>query len=194
LAIGLRVSLDDAERIKVNATDLIKKSRSSAPKQVVITKKKGKSKVRKTSKKVINVSSLNIEGTKEIDKELLEEIIEARLTEIFDLVLAQLEQSGCGASMPAGVVLTGGSAMMPNITKIAKKVFKVPARIGYPKGLDGLADEIASPAYATIQGLILHGAGSAGDIGFVESASAPTGGEGGNVFSKVGNWFRNLIP
>jgi cell division protein FtsA len=190
LAIGLRISLDDAERVKVNANDLIKKSRMRASKKVNISKKDKK----KTSSKIIDVSSLNVEGTKDIDKELFDEIIEARLTEIFDLVISQLEQSGCGASMPAGVVISGGTALTPGITKIAKKVFKVPARIGYPKGLEGLAEEIASPAYSTIQGLILYASKSEGDVGVTEGMRVSNGEGGENVFSKVRNWIKNLLP
>ena len=190
LAIGLRISLDDAERVKVNASDLLKKGRSRGIRKIEIGKKQNRAK----SSKVIDVSSLNIERTKEIDRELFDEIIEARLTEVFDLVIAQLEQSGCGASMPAGVVLTGGTALTPNITKVAKKVFKVPARIGYPKGLEGLAEEIASPAYSTIQGLILYGAGSEGEGGLTENVRGVGGESKENVFSKVLQWIKNLMP
>jgi len=198
LAIGLRVNLDDAERIKVNAADLLKgkvKGEKSGKSVDVNSKAKNKKKSKKNKSKVIDVSSLGIEGTKEIDKELFEEIIEARLSEIFDLVLAQISQAGSDTSMPAGVVLTGGCAMLPSITKITKRVLKVPARIGYPKGLEGLVDEISSPAYSTIQGLVLYGMGSNGESRLSESISGGGGGEGvGNIFSKVGGWFKNLIP
>lgn len=193
LAIGLRVSLDDAERIKVNAMDLLKRKKGSA-KKVDIGRKPKEGKGRSTSK-VIDISSLGIEGSEEIEKELFEEIIEARLSEIFDLVIAQLEQSGCGASMPAGVVLTGGCAMLPNITRIAKKIFKVPARVGYPKGLEGLVDEISGPAYSTIQGLILYGATSAGEGRISEPVGVGSSSDGiGSMVSKVGKWFKNLMP
>lgn len=194
LAIGLRVSLDDAERIKVNAADLLKKKKASGVKKVEIGKKKTEKS--KKGSHVVDISSLGIEGIAEIDRELFDEIIEARLSEIFDLVIAQLEQSGCGSSMPAGVVLTGGSALLPNITKVAKKVFKVPARIGYPKGLEGLVDEISNPAFSTIQGLILYGARSeGGGEGRFGEPVGVAGSEGiGSVFSKVGRWFKNLMP
>jgi cell division protein FtsA len=191
LAIGLRVSLDDAERVKVNAFDLMKGKASGGEivSEASNDKKKG---VRKT--KVIDVSSLGIDGTKEIDRTLFEEIIEARFSEIFDLIIAQLQQSGVGTSMPAGVVLTGGSSMLPNITKIAKKVFKVPARVGYPKGLEGLVDEIISPAYSTTQGLILYGANSNGEGRISDSVGSVKGDGVGGIFSKVGRFFKNLIP
>ena len=190
LAIGLRVSLDDAEKVKINAADLLKRKKSAVDKKREV----GKKKVERSKSKVIDISSLSIEGATEIERDLFEEIIEARLGEIFDLVIAQLEQSGCGASMPAGIVITGGSAALPNITKVAKKVFKVPARIGYPKGLEGLVDEISGPAYSTLQGLILYGASSGGEGRFKDNGGG-VGVEGvGSIFSKVGKWFKNLMP
>ena len=173
LAIGLRVSLEDAEKIKVNASELMKKK--SKNKEVEINKNKKKKEDNKNKdKKVIDVSELAIEDVDEIDRALFKEIIEARLSEIFELVKDQLEQSGTGTSMPAGVVITGGGAQLPGITKIAKRVFKVPARVGYPKNLDGLADEITGPAYSTIQGLITYGNTHEGERGSLDG-----GGMGG---------------
>ncbi len=188
IAIGIRVSLEDAERIKVNANDFLKGKSS----RIVDVSKDSK----KKKPKVIDVSSLEIEGVKEIDRVLFEEIVEARLAEIFDLVTAQLEQSGVSADMPAGVVLTGGTALLPNITNIAKKVLKVPARVGYPKGLEGLVDEISGPAFSTIYGLILYGAeGGGGESKISEriGGSQLKSGVGG-IFSKIGNWLKNLLP
>jgi cell division protein FtsA len=190
LAIGLRVSLDDAERIKVNASELLSGKKAGGKSVNISTSVK-----KQKGSKEIDVSSLGIEGTKAIDRGLFDEIIEARLAEIFDLIVEQISQSGIDASMPAGVVLTGGSALLPNITKTAKKVLKVPARVGYPKGLGGLVDEISSPAFSTIQGLILYGATSDGEGRVGEGVGGGVGGGGiGNVFSKVGKWFKNLIP
>ncbi|MBN2016493.1 cell division protein FtsA [Candidatus Dojkabacteria bacterium] len=191
LAIGLRVSLDDAERIKTNIADII---RSQGGKRQVDIGGKKKGEKGKKRAKVVDVSSLGIEGTDEVDKELFDEIIEARLSEIFDLVTAQIAQSGTDTTMPAGVVVTGGSALLPNVTKIAKKIFKVPARVGYPKGLEGLVDEISSPAFSTIQGLILYGSKSNGEGRMNEGVTMTGGGGVGNILSKVGGWFKNLIP
>lgn len=191
LAIGLRVSLDESERIKINAADLMK-GRKTGIRKIDVSKDKKSSK--RKGKRVIDVSSLGIEGTREVEQDLFEEIIEARLSEIFDLVVAQVEQSGTWASMPAGVVLTGGTALLPSITKIAKKVLKVPARVGYPKGLEGLVDEITSPAFSTIQGLIFYGTSSGGE-GRVSESIGALGTDGvGNIISKVGRWFKNLLP
>lgn len=191
LAIGLRVSLDEAERIKVNAADILKSKRNTGKK--IDIDPKGKKEKGKRKNKFIDVSSLGIEGTSEIERELFDEIIEARLSEIFDLVIAQLSQAGSNVTMPAGVVLTGGCAQLPNITKVTKKIFKVPARVGYPKGLEGLVDEISGPSFSTIQGLVLYGADSNGEGRISEGVKFSGEGVGG-AFSKVGKWFKNLIP
>ncbi len=188
LAIGLRVNLDDAEKIKVNAADILKGNKVKK-KSIDINSSDKQDK----KSKFVDISSLGVEGMKEIDQGLFDEIIEARLSEIFDLVLAQLSQAGSNVEMPAGVVLTGGTAQLPNITRITKKVFKVPARIGYPKSLEGLVDEISGPAFSTIQGLVLYGSDSNGAGGIGESGGI-SGDKGVDVFSKVGRWFKNLIP
>jgi len=192
LAIGLRVSLDDAERIKMNASDLLKGKVKNA-RHVDVDFKEKDEKVKKRTK-IIDISSLGIEGTNEVDRDLFDEIIEARLSEIFDLVIAQISQVGTDITMPAGVVLTGGSAMLPNITRITKKVLKVPARVGYPKGIEGLIDEISSPAYSTIHGLLLYGVKGNSEGKLSEGFRGGSGEGVGNIFSKVGNWFKNLLP
>lgn len=201
LAIGLRVSLEDAEKIKLNADEL---TRTNKPKESIseATKKRqqilgqeAKEQAEKKQKSdVIDVSSLDIDGVNTVSKKLFGEIIEARLSEIFDIVIRQVEQSSFETRLPAGVVITGGTAMVPGITNIAKKVFGVPARVGHPKGLEGLIDEISTPAYAVVQGLAMYGAQ---DEGFAQSRSTgsttkSTTKEG--VFGKISGFIRNLLP
>lgn len=190
LAIGLRVSLEDAERIKLNADELMKQSVRSK----IDDKQKGEDEKASGKKKdIIDVSSLEIEGMNTISRKMFEEIVEARLSEIFDLVIDQVEQSGNEIKLPAGIVLTGGTAQIPEITSIAKKVFGVPARVGYPKGLEGLVDEINGPAYAVSQGLVLYGAqDESGGRGMGVSSGSSDSGDG--LFSKLGDFFKNLLP
>ncbi len=207
LAIGLRVSLEDAERIKLNAEELIKMSGKPIPVSE-LTKRRERllgqgdgedydedfaQKENKKSRDNIDVSSLEISGVKTVSKKLFEEIIEARLSEIFDIIVRQVEDSGNNAKLPAGVVITGGSASVPGITNIAKKVFGIPARVGYPKGLGGLMDEIAGPAYAVSQGLIMYGAANEGYKGMRRPMSSKqNNGEG--VMGKFKSFFKNLLP
>lgn len=202
LAIGLRVSLEDAEKIKLNAEELMRtntvKKESSATKRRknVVGQKEdpdAKAKAKKIDKDAIDISSLDIPGVRKISKKLFTEITEARLSEIFDIVIRQVEQSGYDTRLPAGIVLTGGTALLPGVTTIAKKVFGVPARIGYPKGLDGLVDEIASPAYSVAQGLIIYGSV---DEGYSQTrAQVPSAsGSGGGTFGKLKGFISNLLP
>ena len=210
LAIGLRVSLEDAEKIKLNAEELMR--HTGKPSSVSeMTKRRERllgqlsgddddaeveEPVEKESKKlrdIIDVSSLEINGVKTISRKMFEEIIEARLSEVFDIVIRQVEESGNVAKLPAGVVITGGSAMVPGISNIAKKVFGIPARVGYPKGLGGLVDEIAGPAYAVSQGLIMYGSANEGYKGIRRSASSKQN-SGDGFFGKVKGFFKNLMP
>lgn len=202
LAIGLRVNLEDAERIKLNADELIKTSKKpgvseATKKRKLLLNEKVDEDIDdepETKKKdVIDISSLEIDGMKTISKKLFDDIIEARLSEIFDIVIQQVEQSGNEARLPAGVVVTGGSSMIPGITSIAKKVFGVPARVGYPKGLDGLTDEISSPAYAVSQGLILSGSTDETYSNSKRQISLKANNQSG-IWGKVKGFFKNLIP
>lgn len=209
LAIGLRVSLEDAEKIKLNAEELMRSSRSAGNEELDSSKRReallrhGKlsgapepekdDKKEKPKKDVIDVTSLDIQGVKHISKRLFGEIIEARLSEIFDIVIRQVEQSGNETRLPAGIVVTGGSALVPGITNISKKVFGVPARIGYPNGLGGLVDEISSPAYSVVQGLTLYGTT---DEGYdVTNSRVPSrSGNKQNVVSRLRGFIKNLLP
>lgn len=203
LAIGLRVTLEDAEKIKINAEELMKvpvkfpvsestKRREKLLNQYMEEDDK-EDKETKKAKEIIDVSGLEINGVRTISRKMFEEIVEARLSEIFDMVIRQVEESGNVAKLPAGVVITGGAALLPSITKIATKVFGIPARVGLPKGLGGLVDEISGPAYSVVQGLIQYGSTSEGYKGLRKPGPAKSGGEGG-VFSKIKGFFKNLMP
>ncbi len=189
LAAGLRLSLDDAEKVKLNVEKLMK--RAIKEKEETEESKKGK----KESAEIIDVTELEIEGVKTISRKLFNEIVGERIEEIFELVRDNIAQNNHEYKLPAGVVITGGSAELQGITQIAKKVFGVPARIGTPRGLGGLTDGISAPAYAVAQGLVLHGMmhdeySSSGGGG----AAQKTSGSGEGLSAKVTSFFRNLLP
>jgi cell division protein FtsA len=83
------------------------------------------------------------------------EIIELRVQEIFTLVKEQFDAVGVLDKLGCGVVLTGGSAIMPGMTELAERIFRVPVRRGVPPHLGALVDQVNSPMYATSVGLIL---------------------------------------
>jgi len=90
----------------------------------------------------------------EISRALLANIIEARVEEIFNLVLQELKRSGYDGLLPAGIVLTGGSSLLPGMRTMANRIFGVPVRIARPEGLVGMTDRLNSPAFATSVGLL----------------------------------------
>lgn len=85
----------------------------------------------------------------------IDEIIEARLEEIFEGVQHELRKAGRAGKLPSGVVLTGGGAELKNIAEFAKKHLGLAARIGKPTGYGGVVEGIESPAFATAVGLML---------------------------------------
>jgi len=84
----------------------------------------------------------------------LAEIIQARMEEIFQLVLQEIRRSGYDGLLPAGVVLTGGSSQIPGARQLASQVMGLPTRIAQPQNLVGLTDQLHSPAYSTSVGLL----------------------------------------
>ncbi len=93
-----------------------------------------------------------------LKREILGEILEPRIEEIFTLIYSELISSGYAEMASSGVVVTGGSAELPGISDIAEQIFNAPARIGYPRGITGLTELVNQPMYATAVGLVLHGA------------------------------------
>lgn len=85
----------------------------------------------------------------------LSEIIELRVQEILTLVKEQLAAAGALDKLGCGIVLTGGSAIMPGMTELAERIFRLPVRRGVPSQVGALVDEVNSPMYATGVGLIL---------------------------------------
>lgn len=205
LAIGLRVSLEEAEKIKLNAEELMKNTYTVDEESEATKRRKAllgadndeeenDKKDTKKKKDIIDISSLEIKGMKTMSKKLFNEIVEARLSEIFDIVIRQVEQSGNETRLPAGIVITGGSALIPGIASVAKKVFGVPARVAYPKGLGGLVDEISSPAYSVGHGLILYGSSEEGFETSSKRTSVKSSKKSGGVGSRLTSFFKNLLP
>ena len=89
-----------------------------------------------------------------VSRKDLVHIIEARVEEIFSLVLQEIKRSGYDGLLPAGMVLTGGSSALPGIRQLASQVLGLPVQIAQPKNLSGMVDQLQSPAYATSVGLL----------------------------------------
>jgi len=137
IAAGLRTPSAEAEKIK---------------------RKYGCAMAKLVSKEeMIQVQSVGGRKPRELPRQLLCEIIEPRLEEIFQLVNREIHKVGLEDLLSAGVVLTGGTALISGIEELGEQVFEMPVRVGKPNGIGGLVDVVNSPMYATGVGLVLWG-------------------------------------
>lgn len=120
-----------------------------------------------------------------INRMELVHIIEARVEEIFSLMLQEIKRSGYDGLLPAGMVLTGGSSALPGIRQLASEVLGMPVRLAQPEKLVGMVDKLRSPAYATSVGLI-QWATQMNEVGALMSAQPQ------RAFSSDRNWDKFL--
>lgn len=168
LAIGLRVSLESAEKIKLAlgakpkfaiTAESFEDSPMDKPGKVAKT---GTSAGRQGEADELDISNLGLaEELKKVSrKTLVEGIIKPRLVEIFTYVGMEIQKSGYGGLTPSGVVITGGGAETIGTLDICRSRLVMPSRLGAPSGLSGLIDELNGPSYATATGLIVYGMGN----------------------------------
>ncbi len=142
-----------------------------------------------------SVRSFGEEKPVQVSRKDLAMIIEARVAEIFDLVLAEIKRSGYDGLLPAGVVLTGGVCNLPGIRSLGTQILRLPVQIAKPENLFGLVDQLHSPAYSTSVGL-LYWALIMND----SESPAPRRGasriraEGGTGWEKFTRFLRSLLP
>ena len=110
------------------------------------------------------VKSLGDEQPRELPREMLVEIIEPRMQEILQMVREEVIKSGYIDMLPAGVVLTGGGALMRGTIQLAEKILGMPTRMGLPQGVGGLNDTVQSPVYTTGVGLVIYAAKVRADL------------------------------
>lgn len=184
LAIGLRISLESAEKIKL--------ALSVPPKVAVEVDEAGQPHEKKESDQ-LDIAALAIEeDLRQVSKKtLVDGIMKPRLREILNMAKIEIQKSQLLGLTPSGVVLTGGGAATAGMAELAKQELGMPVRIGVPAGATGLVDEIASPAYAASLGLVMHGAQYQQEelrlplIGRIEVK---------NVFERSINWLKSLLP
>ena len=138
IAIGLRTSVDVAEKVKLEFGNAM-------PREI-------------NKKEDINLAEIDSQEEGIVSRYHVSEIIEARLEEIFTLVNKELKKIGKDKLLPAGVVLTGGTAKLPGCVDLAKNILGLPAQTGFPEPLGGLVDKVDEPSFVTAVGLILWGA------------------------------------
>jgi cell division protein FtsA len=176
LAIGLRLSLESAEKIKIALSK--------------VSSKKAKT----VEEDQVDISTLGAEENKKVSKKtLVEGIIRPRLNEVFTMVKIQLDKERLTSRVPSGVIVTGGGANIVGIEESAKRVLSLPVRVGYPRGIGGLVDDIINPSFATPVGLIIWGVGLAPRqnlTSFTKRIKLPTKG----ITKKLIDVIRDLLP
>lgn len=170
IAIGLRVPYDVAESIKLQYGDC-------RPKEI-------------DPDNVFNITPFGGEKIV-VGWQDLAFVVEARVEELFDLVLQSLKQSGYKGMLPAGIVLTGGSAQLRGITSVAERVLNVPARVAAPKQLVGLVDALRSPSYATSVGLLQW---AMGGYNTYRPRHEGRSGQRREWGRRLGGWFKIFLP
>lgn len=184
LAIGLRVSLETAEKIKLALSKKVKKNTLSEAKTG-------------SEADELDLTAMGVTEVSKISKKtLLEGIIRPRLNEIFTMVRIELEKEGLANRIPSGAIITGGGADTAGVIESAKRMLSLPVRIGIPKGVGGLVDDVINPAYSTCIGLLIYGskagAGAENMTGFTKKIKLPAKASG--IFGKIISSVRDLLP
>ena len=170
IAIGLGAPLHEAEEIKHNfgvaMNSMVKED------------------------EMIEVPSVGGRNNRTMKKRVLASIIEDRFREIFELIAHEIEKTHFHTLMASGVVLTGGTCIMPGADQLASQVLNLPVRVGFPENISGLREMIYSPKYATSVGLVRYGITSnQGKLHFA--------GDDTNLFHKVSrrmkDWMQNFF-
>lgn len=156
LAIGLRSSLESAEKIKLELGRIDRK-------EVAIDETDSEDRKEKREKEkrddILEVSKLELAEDLGVlsKKTLVDGIIKPRLTEIFTLIGMEIKRSGFSGLLPAGIVITGGAAETIGLAAVGKEVLRMSVRIAQPTGVVGLIDEVTTPAYSAAIGLLIYG-------------------------------------
>lgn len=133
----------------------------------------------------IEVPSVGGREPREISRQTLCEIVELRMEEILTMAYKEIVKSGYEDILAAGIVLTGGTALLEGITELAEHVFNMPVRRGRPMGFGGLTDVVNSPMYSTGVGLVFH----ASKYLSKETLTTKGGSFLGDIFRKIKKWF-----
>lgn len=196
LAIGLRISLESAEKIKLFLSQTQAK-RIVRPDDL---EKEDKEKVELTrTSDEIDLDFLKLpEDIRKVSrKTLVDGIIRPRLNEIFTMIGLEIKKSGFGGQTPSGVVITGGGAKTIGVQDAAKRMLAMPVRIGIPQGMKGIIDEIQDPSFSTVVGLIVYGAKQEVASSLPLGISLPSFIKfppGGKSFRKIIDFIKSFIP
>jgi cell division protein FtsA len=137
VAIGLRTSIDTAEKIKIEYGSVLPSEMSD--------------------RDMIDLSSVSKVDTQSVSKKYMAEIMQARYFEIFSLIKSELQRIGRSGMLPAGAVLTGAAVKAPGVLDLARDVLGLPVQMGFPVDIGGVIEKVDDPAYATALGTLVWG-------------------------------------
>ncbi len=194
LAGVLKVSLEDAENLKLHAASLLKTNDGKYILDDKVDDRSREGEEMSDISDIIDVSKFNIEGVKTISRKLFLSVIEERVQEIFEFIIENVQSAGFNYKLPAGVVITGGSSQLPFISTMSKKTFGVSARVAHPNVLKGLVDGISDPEFSVVQGLILYGMQDEIFRGGGNYSNYRSVNRKGYGIGKITNFIRRLFP
>jgi cell division protein FtsA len=171
LAIGLRTSIDVAEKLKIDYGHCV-------PQDI-------------NKKELIDLASVGADMKEEVSLRYVAEIIEARMEEILEKVDFELESIGRSGLLPAGVVFTGGGAKISGLIELAKNKLGLPASLGYSLDISGLSEKVGDLSFTTAVGLVKWGANLQSNFrNSIFKASRNVE----KVGNKIKSWFKSLVP
>jgi len=171
LAVGLRTSIEEAEKIKISYGSAVENNASP--------------------EKLVEISGTNGKEKHNVSKKFLVEIIEPRVSEIFNFVGMEVKKSGCYNMIPGGIVITGGSSLLPGISEVAEQVLNLPSRLGRPHYEGELADMINDPSYSEAIGLLSFATEKYSIGRSFQSTKRKTGVK--NIFTKIFSWLKDFF-
>ena len=132
----------------------------------------------------VQVPSVGDRTSRQLARQTLAQVVEARYRELFSLIQAELRRSGFENMIAAGLVMTGGASRIEGAEELAEEIFHMPVRLAVPQYVTGLSDVVSNAIHATGVGLLLYG----NQAGSGRSLLPPSGGD--TFFDRVRSWFR----
>ncbi len=169
IAVGLRAPYTEAEKIKT-------KYGSCVSKNIQIDE-------------TVEVAGMGGHKPRKIQRQILGEILEPRMEELFTLIKREIYRAGMENNITSGVVVTGGTALLDGVIEISESILNLPVRQGNPMGITGLVDVVNNPMYATGVGLVQFGAKNQSEKKFRIRDSNIFN----KIFSRMKKWFKDVI-
>jgi cell division protein FtsA len=172
IAIGLRTTIDVAEKVKLYHAHAVAKEVPKGDQ--------------------INLRELGADADELVSRKYVAEIVEARIEEILEKVDKELKRLGRSGMLPAGVVFTGGGSKIPGLVELAKDKLRLPASLGYPVGVSSITDRVNDLGFTTAMGLVHWGMGET-PVEAKRKGAFLAGRGAGKVAERLKKWFGAMV-